>query len=36
MLKEKFEKETDLVKHTFKANKIPRTTTEPLYAKICE
>ena len=36
MLKEKEEKELELTKFKFKANKIPRTTTEPLYQKITE
>jgi Uncharacterised protein family UPF0564 len=31
MLKEKVEKEDEIRKYVFKANKIPKTTTEPLY-----
>ena len=33
MLKEKDEKEVEEMKYVFKANKIPRTTSEPLYDK---
>jgi len=31
MLKEKDEKETKYLKHKFHANKIPKTTLQPLY-----
>ena len=34
MLKEKELKENEFRAHRFSANKIPRTTTEPLFKKI--
>jgi len=36
MLKEKEEKEKEFKKYKFTANKIPKTTTEPLYQRIME